>query len=547
MVIAVKFSYGTNCVVLPCRRFFGGFFTFALCILYPSHMSKRFQFMNSFLFKSLILLALALPAQLLGQSADLNLLHDQILRERIEAHTHFVAHDLLEGRDTPSRGQDVAAIYIASHLHQMGLKSFSDSLPDPNRLLESYFQKVPLQNVIPADEGMLSIGGEEFFSPENFLQLSGGNVDIKAKMVYVNYGSEADFEGTKVKDKIVLARGGNEKASGVREMFIEGRDKARRAEEAGAKALVEFYNSPQTSWSMLQFYLNTPRMTVDEGQGQSTFPRFWVEDVGNRKRDNWSGHKKEVSIRTQGAVSESLGAQNVIAYLEGTDPVLKDEYIVLSAHYDHVGIGVPDADGDSIYNGTRDNAIGTVTLLEAARVLSTSGSKRSIIFAFFCGEEKGLLGSEYFVSNPPVPLRQMAFCLNSDNAGYNDTTKATVIGLERTSAENIIREATAELGLEAIVDPVPRQNLFDRSDQVNFARKGVPAVMYSMGLTSFDEEIMKYYHRPSDNPGSVDYDYLLRFTKAYVLTAMRLANTSEAIEWRENDRYFEASRRLYGL
>lgn len=414
-------------------------------------------------------------------------------------------------------------------------------------LPEGYRQKVELINVIPADEGKMTVGDMEFSSPEQFLQLSGGDIDLQGKAAFVDYGSEDDFKKGKVKGKIAIARAGKKGMTGAREMFIESREKTRRAQEAGAMGLIELYSSPQVSWTILQFYLNTPRMSVSDGEQASGFPVFWVDDAGNEKLEKFKKEKGEAQVKTKGAVRDETHAYNIVGWVEGTDPALKDEYVVYSAHYDHVGVGAPDAEGDSIYNGTRDNAIGTVTVLEAAASIARNPLRRSALFVLFTGEEKGLLGSEWFVKNPPVPLSQMVFNFNSDNAGYNDTTVATVIGLSRTSAESHISKACAAYGLEAINDPVPRQNLFDRSDQANFAREGVPAVMYSLGLTAFDDEIMKYYHRPADTPDSVDYDYLFKFTQAYVLAARWIGNADERPTWKEGDKYYPAGKALYGL
>lgn len=260
----------------------------------------------------------------------------------------------------------------------------------------------------------------------------------------------------------------------------------------------------------------------------------------NKLKGNWS-------VQTTGADQQSLTSQNVLGWVEGTDPTLKDEFVIYSAHYDHVGVGVPDESGDSIYNGTRDNGIGTMTVLEAAAFIAAKPMKRSAMFVLFTGEEKGLLGSEWFVDHAPLPMEQVVFCFNSDNAGYNDTSIATVVGLSRTTAGTSISQACADYGIEAIDDPEPKQNFFDRSDQVNFARAGVPALMFSLGMRSMDEEMRKYYHRPADNPDSVDYEYLHRFTKAYVKAAVMIGNAVERPFWVAGDKYYEAGEQLYGL
>ncbi|MEM1124350.1 MAG: M28 family peptidase, partial [Bacteroidota bacterium] len=277
------------------------------------------------------------------------------------------------------------------------------------------------------------------------------------------------------------------------------------------------------------------------------FPHIWL-NAGNPDAivKLTKGGKVAATFDVKGAKTEILKTHNVVGMVEGTDPVLKNEYIIYSAHYDHVGIGRADETGDTIYNGARDNAVGSVTVLSAAENLAKYPTKRSAIFIFFTGEEKGLLGSAYYADNPAIPLDQVVYCFNSDNGGYNDTSRASIIGLERTGAEPLIRKACAAFGLDAKPDAAPEQNLFDRSDNVNFAKKGVPAPTFSLGYTAFDDEINKYYHQPGDEPATLDYVYLTKFFKSYVYSCRLIGNTDTSVFWRKGDKYYEAGERLYG-
>jgi Zn-dependent M28 family amino/carboxypeptidase len=139
----------------------------------------------------------------------------------------------------------------------------------------------------------------------------------------------------------------------------------------------------------------------------------------------------------------------------------------------------------------------------------------------------------------------MVYCFNSDNGGYNDTSLTTIVGLGRTTAEQHIVDASAAFGLKAIDDPAGEQGLFDRSDNVNFAKKGVPAPTFSMGFTAFDDEIFKYYHQTRDNPESIDYDYLEKFFSAYVMSCRLIANDAKTPFWVKGDKYYEAGKSLY--
>lgn len=244
--------------------------------------------------------------------------------------------------------------------------------------------------------------------------------------------------------------------------------------------------------------------------------------------------------------SSSVASQNVIGMVGGTDPDLKDEYILLSAHYDHLGVGPATADGDSIYNGARDNAIGVATIMAAGKYFANHPPKRSIIIAAWTAEELGLIGSRWFAEHPAVPLDQIVFNLNIDGAGYNDTTKVTVVGLERTTAEPMLESASEAFGLKAIPSPVPELNLFNRSDNVHFARNGIPAPTFSPGFTAFDEDIQRYYHQATDESETINFEYVTNYVRAYILSAQKIANAEKAPFWVPGDEYEAVGKRLFG-
>lgn len=245
--------------------------------------------------------------------------------------------------------------------------------------------------------------------------------------------------------------------------------------------------------------------------------------------------------------SSIVKSKNVIGLIEGSDSSLRDEYVLLAAHYDHVGVGPATAEGDSIYNGARDNAVGVATVMAAGKYFAEHPPKRSVIFALWGAEELGLIGSGYFAENPVVPLDQIVYNLNIDGAGYNDTTKVTVVGLERTDAESIFESSVQVFGLEAIPSPVPELGLFNRSDNVHFARKGVPSPTFSLGFTAFDEEIQYYYHQPTDESDTINFNYITNYARAYILSAQQIANASDAPFWSPGDEYEDEGIQLYGI
>ena len=183
--------------------------------------------------------------------------------------------------------------------------------------------------------------------------------------------------------------------------------------------------------------------------------------------------------------------------------------------------------------------------MNAARYFAKHPPKRSVMFVAFNAEEMGLLGSKYFSDHPVVPLKKIVYNLNCDNGGYNDTTIFTIVGLGRTSADNDIINACKAYGIKPTGDPDSTLNLFDRSDNVNFAVKGIPAPTFGMGVTGFDEEVRKYYHQLSDEVSTMNLDYVLKYIRTYVLTASNIANNVKQPVWTKGDKYEKAWEQLY--
>ena len=245
---------------------------------------------------------------------------------------------------------------------------------------------------------------------------------------------------------------------------------------------------------------------------------------------------------------KTIPAENVMGWVEGTDPKLKNEFIVLSSHYDHLGLAahpvLEEGKMDSIYNGARDNAIGSTAVIDAARYFARYPAKRSILFICFTGEELGLLGSAYFAAHPPLPLKQLVYDLNIDNASYNDTTAITLVGLGRTSADEDIRKACTQYGLSILPDPLGGA-LFFGSDNTPLALKGIPAPTFSLGMKSFDTTILNRYHQLSDEVGNFNLRYAMTFIKAYLLAAQNIANNPKQPRWTKGDTYEAVWKGLY--
>ncbi|GAB3220981.1 M28 family peptidase [Algoriphagus aestuariicola] len=446
----------------------------------------------------------------------------------------YLASDELKGRDPARPEMKLAYTFIAEQLKKAGAKTLEGA--------DGYYQNIPFRLSSPPKSGTISIGGTEFSQGKNLLVLDGKSFSGTYEIVDLGFGSEEDFAGKDLKGKIAITNVGAPNKLNPNQLFSEGRDKSKRAEAAGAVALIERFNVPSVPWQMISGFLNRAQMSVEQGAA-SDLPYIWIEDVKNQMTGE---NLKSAVVSVEGKVNTPVEGKNVVAWIEGTDPQLKNEYILLSAHYDHVGVGTPDAEGDSIFNGARDNAVGTVAVINAAKYFTENPPKRSVLFALWTAEEKGLLGSAYFANNPLVPLDKIIYNLNIDNAGYNDTSIITVIGLGRTSADFLIEEAVSDFGLTAKADPSPEQGLYDRSDNVNFARKGIPAPSFTLGFTAFDDTIQQYYHKAADEVESFDLDYAKLYWKSYILSAEKIANWDQKPTWVAGDKYEEVGKTLYG-
>lgn len=456
------------------------------------------------------------------------------------SHFRFLASDELMGRDPIRPEMEAASRYIAEQFRRYGAKEITGA--------KGYYQEIPFRLSTPPSKGSMTLGNNQLTHGDNMLVLDGSSLSGDFELIVLGYGLEADYAEKNVKGKIVVVNVGAPNKLNPLDLFSLGREKAILARTHGAAGLIEMFNVPTARWDLLVNYLNRAQLSVDENAGEPSIPYIWVKDLTNEQINAiGNGQVKKASMEILGKVNRAIVGKNVVAIIEGTDPALKNEYVMLSAHYDHVGVGRPDAKGDSIYNGARDNAVGAVAVINAAKYFAKNPPKRSILLCAWTAEEKGLLGSEYFSNHPLIPLKQIIYNLNIDNAGYNDTSLVTVIGMGRTSADPLVEKAVAEYGLKAIADPAPEQGLYDRSDNVNFAKKGIPAPTFSLGFTAFDDDISKYYHQPGDHVDDFDLDYAVKYWKSYILAAQNIANWNQRPIWNPGDKYEAAGKELYGL
>jgi hypothetical protein len=469
---------------------------------------------------------------------------DQLRKEEMAAHLRFIASDKLLGRMTGTPGCDEAARYIAEEFKKSGLGMFQSA--------EGYIQRVPLYRKMPPGKGTVVLMGDSLIQSKQMALRNGGTLNWSGRFEYVGFGMVDsakgidDYKGIDIKGKVALARFGQLGNPDLRAAMITAAETKRRAAQAhGAIALVELYQG-RREWKSVIAYLATP--AIETGIVRAGFSHFIVQDTSMDYVSKAQAKPRgDIEIQTDGIRGEELPAQNVVGFFRGSDPKLRDEYVLLTAHYDHIGVGKPEGpNADSIYNGARDNGMGVVALIAAAKSFSADPPKRSVIIAAVTGEEIGMFGSRYLASQPPVPMEKIIFDLNIDGAGYDDTTIVTVVGIERTTADSAIKQGTERYGLSVMPPPEELKRLFNQSDNVSFAACGVPAPTFSEGFHSFGPEILKYYHRAADQADeNFNFSYLLKFCKAFVHSARIIGDMPVAPFWKSGDPYEQAGKKLY--
>jgi hypothetical protein len=422
----------------------------------------------------------------------------------MRARIAYLASDALRGRDTPSPGLDTAAAWIAREFRRLGLEPGGDE--------GTYFQRYPFTIRTVSAEGSswgnLKYGADFFVWP-------GTPLDIEGELASVA-GALADAAPATIAGKVPVVKIGGPLDRAWRTAVNSARS---AAQYAGTRGLIVVLDSSTTEANMAAAIVNFRRTTTAAP----------VNSVAFVRPQSWSARSGRVAIRIPANVNDSR-PPNVAGILRGSDPALRETYVVISAHMDHVGVGRPDATGDSINNGADDDASGTSAVIEIAEALA-SGPRpaRSVLFLLVSGEEKGLLGSRYYSDHPTVPLDRIVANVNIDMIARNAPDTVVAIGQEYSSLGPLTQEivrAHPELGLTAARDLWPNERFFFRSDHFNFARKEIPAIFFFSG-------VHEDYHRPSDEVEKIDADKAARIARlAYYLTR-EIATRREPPRWTE--------------
>ncbi|NJD20102.1 MAG: M20/M25/M40 family metallo-hydrolase [Gemmatimonadetes bacterium] len=488
-------------------------------------------------------LTLAFPAALAAQSAGTGRegAAATITQDEFAWRVGVIAHDSMQGRDTPSPGLDRTAEWIASEFRRLGLRGGAGE--------GSFIQRYPLvQTVLDVEASGLQVrGGARLRFGADLAPMWGvSEADATGGLAVVTGDPDAaalaraDMAGKHVAVILPTGAATNRRAlfgalsalgnSGAASIMLVNRD----ADEAWAGVLASSLE-PSVSWPEERQQTREPP-PMPRIQVRATALARILEGAGadpavlERRGAQEVTEVRGVTLTlTQRVRTSPSSAPNVVGILEGSDPVLKDEYLVFSAHMDHVGMGTPDANGDSIFNGADDDASGTVAVMEVAEAMASMSPapRRSILFVIVSGEEKGMWGSQYFAENPTVPVQQMVADLNVDMVGRNWPDTIVAIGKEHSDlgeTMNRVNAAHPELRMTAIDDLWPEEQFYFRSDHYNFARKGVPILFFFNG-THPD------YHGRDDEPDRVDSEKATRITRLLYWLGMEVADAQERPKW----------------
>jgi hypothetical protein len=463
----------------------------------------------------------------------------------------FLASDELEGRDTPSRGLEVAAAWIAEEFQRFGLEpagedGWKQRYPYP---LEGLDPRAVRFEISGGHTHALEYGREFFAQP-------GAAPNRAVGVVYVGdlTGLDRGPEGG-LRDRAALvrlpgsvqeARGGLRFSADTRGRVAEALALARRA---GATSVL-FVMDEQVTAQQVHGLAETaalPSRVVGGRAARDDAAAFFMTHNGALRMFRMAGYDgveilrrpspdrplplPGITVRAEAPwlALDQAEPPNVAGVLRGSDPALRDTYIVLSAHMDHVGIGRPDATGDSIYNGADDNASGTAAIMAIARAFASlpEPPARSVLFLAVSGEEKGLLGSRWFADNPTVPIESIVANINLDMIGRNAPDSIVVIGKDYSSLGATVRQVAdrhPELGLTVAPDLWPEQRFFFRSDHFSFAAKEIPALFFFSG-------VHEDYHRPSDTVERIDADKVARVARLGFHLALEIAQNPVAPTW----------------
>ena len=514
---------------------------------------------------------------------------DVITKEGVLSHIKVLASDEFEGRGPGTKGEDLSINYIADQFKKIGLA--------PGNTDGTYFQKVPLVGITTGQDAVMSIkvGGKDLKMKfgDDFVARTVRVVEktgFDADVVFVGYGVVApeygwdDYKGMDVRGKVLIMLvndppvADSKNPTKLDDKMFKGRAmtyygrwtyKFEIAAEKGAAGVLVVHETgpagypwsvPKGSFTIENFDLVSKDKNMSRVQVEG-----WITDTKTKELLNTAGLNfdtlkkgsarkdfKPVALSAHAKLDLNqklrfIDSHNVVAKLEGSDPKLKDEYVIYTAHWDHLGIGLPNEKGDKIYNGALDNASGCAGLIEIARAFKSlpTPPRRSILFLSVTAEEKGLIGSKYYAENPIYPLEKTVANINMDGLNqWGPTRDVTVVGLGNSTLDDVLQQAAAEKSRVLRPDPEPEKGFYYRSDHFNFAKVGVPALDPNDGIDFIgkpagwgqkkrDEYTENDYHKPSDEiKPDWDFSGAAEDLRLLMTVGYRVANTDKYPEWK---------------
>jgi Zn-dependent M28 family amino/carboxypeptidase len=504
-------------------------------------------------------------------------------------HIKFLADDKLEGRDTGSRGEREAQAYAVEQLKRAGAEPAG---------VNGFYQPVKFvsRQIVEKDCSLVLIRDVEGKPKREALTLGDDAIistrvmpapEVEAPLVFVGYGLKVpeknydDFAGVDIRGKIIVILAGSpsEIPGALASHYQTAAERWKVLRAAGAVGIVSLINpaSMDIPWSRMALNRAHPNMDLDYPEFNETEGAKLAVTVNPASAEKFfagSGHTFEeiavlgkdrkplphfplaVSLAAKTKVDVTrIESANLVAKIPGGDPALKDEYVVLSAHLDHIGIGEP-INGDRIYNGAMDNGSGSALVLDMAASFKKNPDKlrRSILLVLVTGEEKGLLGSKYFAAHPTVAPKSIVADVNADMFLPIVPLKLlTVQGLNESDLGDRVREVALSFGVRTQSDPEPLRNIFVRSDQYSFVRHGVPAVMLDIApepgspeMKIFKDWLTQRYHAPSDDVDQpVDLAAAAKYEEIVRALLINIANSDHRPEWKPDSffrRYAESAK-----
>lgn len=490
------------------------------------------------------------------------------------AHVEFLASDRMKGRETGSPEHREAAEYIARHFKEAGMTPAGTN---------GYFQPVPFtsRKIVEGKSSLALVRGGTTIpvvlgDEATFSMRIDPAPHVEAPMVFAGYGLQIpearhdDLAGVDVKGKVVVLLTGGPSTIAGPLLAHYSNTRWSYLKKAGAIGIVSIQNpkGQDIPWDRSKLARFLPSMAIADPQLDETAGEQLAVTANAATAEKFfegSGHsfKELLALSNDGKVlprfplpasiratvtidRQSVISDNVAGILPGADPVLKNEYVVVSAHLDHVGVGT--MTGDNIYNGAMDNATGVATLIDTAKAAAAKRSfRRSVIFLAVTAEEKGLLGSRYYASKPTVPAKSIVANLNTDMFLPLFPLHSLIVqGLEESDLAGDLRKTARPLGIEVYSDPEPERNAFVRSDQYSFIRTGVPSISLKVGFVkdSPEHEMVKRwrterYHAPSDDLSQpIDRQSAEDFNRVYLALVEAVANRPTRPAW-NSDSFFK--------